>query len=466
MSYRLIVSIGCDFIVCFIVDDITREVKQIKVEKRKKTRLLGSIFKGKVKRLAKGMDGVFIDIGLDKEAYLPYKKYNDSEYSESSCIPTVGADILVQVKREPEDDKGSKVSCKISLPGKYIVYLPYDSTIHISSKIPQIKKEFFIKKLGDRVKNEGIIVRTAALKVSIEDIIDELNYLKYQWQEIKARAKSKTTSGIVYEELPLYLRLIRDYCVDIEEIVINDSNVWKEIFCYLENELPSMIMKLKFVKDIGIYFRMYELDKSLNSLFNRYIWLKSGGYIVIEETEAMTVIDVNSGSYCKNSLEHTALQINLEAVDHIANHIKLRNIGGIIVIDFIDMRNNEHRQKVLDKLNKVFSDEIGVTQIFGMTKLGLVEMSRKKSTPSITKMLSSTCPYCKGKGYVKSPEYIIYEIEKELSGIKGGYMEIRVNPLIKDKVETIVGTKKIRDWVKVREDRNIPVDYYEMVYLG
>ncbi len=466
MSYKLIVSIGCDFIVCFLVGEEEKEVKQIKVEKREKTRLLGSIFKGRVKRLAKGMDGVFIDIGLEREAYLPYKKYNDSENGENSCLPSVGADILVQVKREPEDDKGPKVSCKISLPGKYIVYLPYDNTIHISSKIPQIKREFFMKNLKDHVKNEGIIVRTAALKTSMEDIIDELNYLKYQWQEIKARAKNKRTPGVVYEELPLYLRIIRDYCVDIEEIVINDSNVWKEIFCYLENELPFMITKLKFVKDIGIYFRMHDLDKALNSVFNKYIWLRSGGYIVIEETEAMTVIDVNSGSYCKNSLENTALQINLEAVDHIANHIKLRNIGGIIVIDFIDMKNNENKQKVLDKLNEAFSDEAGVTQIFGMTKLGLVEMSRKKSTPSLTKMLSSTCPYCKGRGYVKSPEFIIYEIERELSSVRGGYMEIRVNPLIKEKVENIIGNKNIKDWVKVREDRNIPVDYYEMVYLG
>ena len=464
MGYKLIISVSCDFIVCFLVDDF--EVKQIKIEKREKTRLLGSIFKGKVKRLAKGMDGVFVDIGLEREAYLPFKKYNESVNSENSCIPTVGSDILVQIKREPEDDKGPKVSCKISLPGKYVVYLPYDNNIHISNKIPQIKKEIFVSRLKEYVKNEGLIIRTAALKASMDEIIYEFNYLKYQWQEIKARAKSKSRPGIVYEEIPLYLSLIRDYCVDIEEIVINDSNVWIEIFCYLENELPLMIRNLKFVKDIGIYFRMYNLDKVLGSLFNKYIWLKKGGYIVIEETEGMTVIDVNSGSYCKESLEHTALEINLEAVDHIARNIKLRNIGGIIVIDFIDMKSGENRQRVLDKLNSAFADEAGITQIFGMTKLGLVEISRKKSTPSITKLLSAPCPYCRGRGYVKSPEFIIYEIEKELSGLINGYMEIRVNPFLKDKLESIISNKKIKDRVTVREDNNIPVDYYEMVYLG
>jgi len=374
--------------------------------------------------------------------------------------------VLVQVKREPEDDKGPKVSCKISLPGKYLVYLPYDNTIHFSNKIPTIKREFFSRILSDYIKDEGIIVRTAALKASVEDIIDELNYLKYVWQETKARGKSKKTPGLIYEELPLYLRLIRDNCVDLEEIVVNDSDVWREIFCYLENELPFMITKMKYVKDISIYFRMYELDKVINSLFSKSIWLKSGGYIVIEETEAMTVIDVNSGSCCKTSLEHTALQINLEAVDEIAKHIKLRNIGGIIVIDFIDMKNTENKQKVLNKLANAFQDEGNTTQIFGITRLGLVEMSRKKSTPSLTKILSTQCPYCKGRGYVKSTEFVVYEIEKELSCVRGSHMEIRVNPLIKEKVENVIGKKQIGDWVKVKEDGNIPVDYYEMVYLG
>jgi len=464
MSFKLIISASCDFIVCFLIDNF--DVKEIKVEKRQKTRLLGSIFKGKIKRLAKGMDGFFVDIGLDREAYLPYKKYENTSSEECSCKPTIGSDVLVQVKREPEDDKGPKVSCKISLPGKYLVYLPYDNTIHFSNKIPTIKREFFSRILSDYIKDEGIIVRTAALKASVEDIIDELNYLKYVWQETKARGKSKKTPGLIYEELPLYLRLIRDNCVDLEEIVVNDSDVWREIFCYLENELPFMITKMKYVKDISIYFRMYELDKVINSLFSKSIWLKSGGYIVIEETEAMTVIDVNSGSCCKTSLEHTALQINLEAVDEIAKHIKLRNIGGIIVIDFIDMKNTENKQKVLNKLANAFQDEGNTTQIFGITRLGLVEMSRKKSTPSLTKILSTQCPYCKGRGYVKSTEFVVYEIEKELSCVRGSHMEIRVNPLIKEKVENVIGKKQIGDWVKVKEDGNIPVDYYEMVYLG
>ncbi len=464
MSCKLIISVGCDFIVCFLLDNL--DVKEIRVERREKTRLLGSIFKGKIKRLAKGMDGFFIDIGLDREAYLPYKKYENNSSVEHICTPTIGSEVLVQVKREPEDDKGPKVSCKISLPGKYVVYLPCDNAIHFSSKIPQKKREFFSRILSSYVKNEGIIVRTAALKTSVEDIIDELNYLKYVWQETKARAKSKRTPGLVYEELPLYLRFIRDNCVDLEEIVVNNSDIWKEIFCYLENELPFMITRVKYVKDISIYFRMYELDKVINSIFNKYIWLKSGGYIVIEETEAMTVIDVNSGSYCKTSLEHTALEINLEAVDQIAKHIKLRNIGGIIVIDFIDMKNAENKQKVLSKLASAFQDESNTTQIFGMTRLGLVEMSRKKSTPSLTKILSTHCPYCKGRGYVKSPEFVIYEIEKELSCVRGGHMEIRVNPLIKERVENVIGKKQISEWVTVKEDRNIPVDYYEMVYLG
>ncbi len=462
MDVRLIVSASSDVILSFLIKN--RDVSEIKVEKKTERRIVGSIFKGKVKRLAKSLDGAFVDIGLGREAYLPLKNYSGEE--DRCSVPEVGEELVVQVKREPIEEKGAKITCRVTIPGKYLVYLPGSKGVFVSSKIgDEGKKKFFLELFKDKLNEEGVIVRTSATKASKEDLIGELEKLRKKWEKIKEKA-SKVKTGIVYEEVPLFMQTIRDWWQDIEEIVVDDRDIWIQLLAFLEEDFPELVEKVRYVKNISVFFKRYNLDRILTKLFAKYVWLKNGGYIVIEETEAMTVIDVNSGSGSGESLEENALKTNLEAAEEIARQIKLRDIGGIVIIDFIDMKDKKSRETLIKKMKELFADEGSNVHIYGITQLGLLEMTRKKETPSVTKLLSLSCPYCKGRGYIKSPELVLYEIEKELDYFKGRYLELKVNPLLKERVEKLLEKKNMKGWVSLKEECDVPLDYYEMMLSG
>jgi ribonuclease G len=462
MDVRLIVSASRSLILSFLIDN--RDVSEIKVEKKGDRRIVGSIFKGKIKRLARSLDGAFLDIGLDREAYLPLKSYTGEE--EGCQIPEVGEDLIVQVKREPIEEKGAKVTCRISLPGRYLVYLPNSKGVFISSKIEdERKREFFMNLFKGTLNNEGVIIRTSAVGATEEELTEDLAKLRDRWRRILERASSIKT-GMVYEEVPLFMQTIRDRWQDIKEIVIDDRDLWTDLLAFLEEDFPQLVDKVRYVKNMSVFFKRYNLDRVLTKIFARYVWLKSGGYIVIEETEAMTVIDVNSGAGCGESLEENALRTNLEAAEEIARQIKLRDLGGIVIIDFIDMKDKRSREVLIRKMKELFADEGSRVHIYGITQLGLLEMTRKKETPSVTRILSTDCPYCKGKGYIKSPELVLYEIEKELGYFKGRYLELRINPHLKDEVEKLLERKKMKGWVSVKEECDVPLDYYEMFFAG
>ncbi len=462
MEVVLIISSSRTLTLSFLLKD--RAITEIKVERRGEKRLVGSIFKGKVKRLAKNLDGAFLDIGLDKEAYLPLKSQHEN--GEMCCLPEVGDDLIVQMKREPTEDKGGKVTCRISIPGRYLVYLPTGNKVFISSKIGNNDLKIHFKKLFEKNLNgEGVIVRTSAEKVKDSILLEELNTLRKKWNAIKEKASGIKT-GMVYEEVPLYAQIIRDNWHDISEIIIDDRDLWGELMVFLESNFPELINKIRYIKNISYYFKKYGLDKVLAKIFARYIWLKSGGYIIIEETEAMTVIDVNSGSVCGDTLEETALRTNLEAAEEIAKHIKLRDIGGIVIIDFIDMKDRKNKEILVKKMKELFADEGVKVHIYGITQLGLLELTRRKETPSVTQALSSCCPACKGKGYVKSREVVLYEIEKEISYFKGRYMELRINPLLREEVERLLEARNLKEWIALKVECNVPLDYYEILLTG
>jgi ribonuclease G len=464
MNARLIVSASSELIMSFFIRDF--DVDKIRVERRNQKRISNSVFLGKIRRQAKGLNGVFIDIGLDREAYLPYKGMINNGEDEYECnIPTVGSYMLVQVKREPVGDKGAKVSCKISLPGRFIVYLPNSRGVYVSGKIDKSMKEEFERLLSPHLQGDGLIVRTSALLARREDVINELRRAQEMWRELTKRMP-KNKVGMVYEEVPLYLEMIRDYWSCIDEIVVDDVEVWDRVMAFLEDFYPEMLTRVRYVKNIDTFLKRYDIDKVLNRIFSKYVWLNSGGYLVIEETEAMTVIDVNSGSGLGDSLEENALRTNLEAAEEIARQIKLRDLGGIIVIDFIDMKNKRNRDIVVDRLRKAFEDEASKVKIYGITHLGLLEMTRKKETKSITKQLSVACPYCRSKGFMKSPEFVVYEIEKELEYLKGKKVELRINPIIKESVEEFIKRRKLNGWITLKEECDAPLDYYEMTYVG
>ncbi|EDP75909.1 Rne/Rng family ribonuclease [Hydrogenivirga sp. 128-5-R1-1] len=466
MDVRLIISASRNLVLTFLLKE--KEISEIKVEKRGKKRLSGSIFKGRVKRFAKSLDGAFVDIGIGKEAYLPLKAYENTalEEDESCPLPEEGSEILVQMKREPIEDKGAKVTCRISIPGKFLVYLPTSKKVFVSSKIEDENRRAFFKELFERaLDEEGVIVRTSAEFATEEELLAELQKLRNTWKEIKERSAS-IKQGLVYEEVPAYVQLVRDYWNDVSEIIVDDRELWSELLAELESYFPELVGKVRYVKNISVFFKKYGLDKALTRLFARYVWLRNGGYIIIEETEAMTVIDVNSGSGCGDTLEDNALQTNLEAAEEIVRQIKLRDIGGIVIIDFIDMKNKKNREKLVKRVKELFADEGSKVHVYGITHLGLLELTRKKETPSVTRLLSINCPYCKGKGYIKSPEVVLYEIEKEINYFKGRYLEVRVNPALKERVENLIEKSNMRQWVSVKEECDVPLDYYEMFLTG
>ncbi len=459
MNVNLIVSASRGLILSFLIKD--SDIAEIKVEHRGKEKLVGSIFKGKVKRQAKSLSGVFLDIGLDKEAYLPLK-----EEDSGCCNLSVGSEVLVQIRREPIDDKGPKATCRISIPGKFLVYLPQDSKVFLSSKIedPE-KRDKLFKVLSKRLNGEGVIVRTCARDISEEEILEELERLRNLWRYIQKKAKEKKI-GLIYEGVPAHLQLIRDHWREIREVVVDDREVWSEILAFIEEGYPELLPKIRYVKNIGVFFKKHGIDKALTKLFSKRVWLKGGGFLVIEETEAMTVIDVNSGMGCGETLEENALKTNLEATEEIVKQIKLRGIGGIVVIDFIDMKDKKNKEKVVNKLKELFADEGSNVHVYGLTHLGLLEMTRRKETPSVTKLLSTKCPYCRGRGFVKSAELILYEMEKELGYFKGRYLELRVNPSLRRQVENLLEKTNLKQWVTVKEECDVPLDYYEVFPVG
>ncbi len=460
MDVRLLISASRDLVLSFLLRD--GSIEEIKVEGRESRRLAGSIFKGKVKRLVKSLSGAFLDIGLDREAYLLLKGYE----GEGCHPPKVGTELIVQIKREAIEDKGAKVTCRISLPGKYIVYLPNTAGVFISGRIGEGEKRERFKGLFQGLLNgDGVIIRTSAKLASDKELVQELERLRERWKTIVELARKRGV-GLLYEEVPQYAQLIRDHWSEISEIVVDDRDIWTELLGFLEEDYPHLLRRVRYVKNVSVFMKKYNLDGALDKLFSKYVWLKGGGFIIIEETETMTVVDVNSGTGWGNNLEENALKTNLEAAQEIARQIKLRGIGGIIVIDFIDMKDRENREALVRKMKELFADEGSRVHIYGITNLGLLEMTRKKETPSVTRLLSSRCPHCKGRGLVKRKELVLYELEKDISYYRGRYLEVRLNPSLRSMVEELVKKKKMEQWVSVREEWNAPLDYYEIFLKG
>ena len=447
MAKRLIVLSSDELILSFLIDGDT--TYKISAERRGGHRLLDSIFKGKVKRLAKGMEGVFVDIGIGRDAFLPLK-------GESY---RVGDSVIVQVAREPEGEKGAKLTTNIKLVGKYLVYFPKGKDIKCSSKVQSERRESLCKLLEGDIGEEGLIIRSSAVHADPEDIKRELQKLREQWQWVQKRAKALRKPQIILEEYPSYIRLIRDYWQEIEEVVSDDTIIWNDIASFLEEFEPSILRKNLYLKDPSSYIQRYQLHEALRSIFNKVVWLKSGGYIVIEETEAFTIIDVNSGDPLGSCHEENALKTNLEAVKEIVRQIILRDIGGIILIDFIDMKKQENKNLIINSMLSSFGKEACGVTIYGFTKLGILEMSRKKTGRSVTKMLSEVCPVCSGKGYIKSSALLMLELEKDIPIYSRGNLELQVHPIRYESVN-----KKLQERgfvnVQVSADEDVNINSY------
>jgi len=423
-----------------VIEDGT--VVDIFVEREKERSNVGNIYKGRVVRVLPGMQSAFVDIGLERTAFLfvsdamqweeyydlfpdeiPFELERNTKQKKKGRlyiedILKEGQEIMVQIIRSGIGSKGPRVTSWITLPGKYLVMMPFDEHIGVSRKIenPQLRSRLrrFIE--GFRERDYGFIARTASVNATQAEIVRDMKFLIKLWEDIINKMNSSKGISMIHRELPLYLKVIRDQMAeDVMEVVIDSENEFYEIKNFVSKFMPGREREVIYYSDRTPIFQHYGIDPVFDEIFRKVVWLKSGGFIQIDEMEALTSVDVNTGKYVgKHSLEDTIFKTNMESVKEIAYQLRLRDIGGIVVIDFIDMENEKNKHKVVDSLIETLSKDRVSATVLGMSEIGLVELTRKRSSRSMVKLLSEPCFYCEGKGFLKSRVTIAYEIFRNI----------------------------------------------------
>lgn len=403
------------------------------IEQKNGHSMVGSIYKGKAARIVPGMDAAFIDIGLEKSAFLyvgdiildrmMYEEFDDSDFriDRNERIEGVledGQELIVQVSREPIGQKGTRVTSKITLPGRLLVLMPATDHVGVSRRIEQEEERKRLAALLKQIcpSGYGVIARTASEGKGTEELEADLNFLVRIWESIQEKSKSARAPSILHQELGIIFRVIRDlHSHNLKKIVVDDEFVYKKVADFLKEYLPEEGCEVAHFDEKDPIFEAYGIEIEIAKLLHKKIWLKSGGYIVLDYTEALTVIDVNTGRYLgKKDLEDTILRTNLEAVKEIAYQIRLRNIGGIIVIDFIDMERKESRDLVFQTLVETLKKDRIKTFAYPISEIGVVQLTRKRTRHNIVNLMSETCPNCDGSGYIKSRYTVCYEVLREL----------------------------------------------------
>ncbi|QOR36330.1 Rne/Rng family ribonuclease [Clostridium sp. 'deep sea'] len=425
-------------------------LQEIYVEKPEQQRIAGNIYKGKVINVLPGMQAAFIDIGLEKNAYLyvsnalPIETVltgNGKRKKKRKRINEIlhpNQSVIVQITKEPIGTKGARITSKISLPGRYMVLTPMDSHIGISHRVDGEKERKRLRKLANEVcqNGEGLIVRTAANGVSNRELKRDYRFLKLLWESIKEKSRKLKAPALLHHDADLIFRSVRDFFgIDIDQFIIDDSKVYKRVLSIASDLAPDCIDRVFHYTQKRDIFDTFGVETEINKALKRKVWLKCGGYLIIDRTEAMTVIDVNTGKFVgKKNLADTILKTNLEAATEIARQLRLRDIGGIIIIDFIDMETEVNQMKVLTALDEAIIDDRAQPTVLGITSLGLVEMTRKKVSSGLSEIMQKNCPYCEGSGRVISEEamcsYLENEIKKYFSSYSTEAILIEVNPLV------------------------------------
>ncbi len=423
--------------------------------------LIGNIYLGRVVRVLPGINAAFLDIGLERTGFLYVDDVNreadNSEVmseetglnnaSDKSSGPLSIQDLLkedqaviVQIAKEPIGSKGARLTCHITLPCRNLVYMPQTDHIGISRRIEgeEIRKQLREKIRALRPPGAGFIIRTVAENISSEEIEADMEFLLLLWDEILSRSLKSTAPCLLYRDLDIIRRTVRDYFhEDLKQLVVDDRQVYTELVRYAKTFAPSLEPKIFYHDAVNPLFEAYGVEIDINSALDKKVWLRSGGYIIIEPTEALTVIDVNTGRFVgKNDLAETIFKTNMEAVKEIAYQIHLRNIGGIIIIDFIDMDDEEDREKLYEAFTKAMLDDKSKVNILKLSEFGLVQMTRKRLSESLTQSMCEPCCYCGGDGLLKSRRTICYEIfrkiTKDARKISAPGVVIKVHPKVAD----------------------------------
>jgi len=428
MIKEIVVNVGEEETrVAFLENKIPVELY---IEREISQRLVGNIFKGQVENVLPGMQAAFVDIGLEKNAFLyvedalPARSpdaQEDTVLGANICnILKQGQEILVQIVKEPIGTKGPRVTTHITLPGRYLVLMPTVDYIGISRRIQSENERERLKELASRVKPEGmgVIVRTVAEGVEEEGFRQDVALLTKLWRKILNRAVRGPVPNLVHRDLELVQRILRDvFTEDVDRLILDSRYVCEKVLDLLDVIDPRLKSKV-FLDEREDIFKDYGIEQEIEKALKRKVWLKCGGYLVVDQAEALTAVDVNTGKYVgTTNLEDTVLKTNLEAARELARQLRLRNIGGIVIVDFIDMVQESHRQEVLQLLEEEIRKDKTKTNILGITQLGLVEMTRKKVRPSLAEVIQKTCPYCDGRGKVLSEETLGINFRNQIFNI-------------------------------------------------
>jgi ribonuclease G len=417
-------------------------------------RMVGDIYLGKVARVLPGIKAAFIDIGMKHDAFLHFSDIgdrtkalqsmldddadedNDDDYFQSNDAPPEtlkapavefingvpklqkGQEILIQITKEPVANKGVRCTSSISIPGRFCVLLPFDNKVGVSKKIVDFKERKRLRSIARSIipKNCGLIIRTVARNQDEEALAEDLKFLKNKWEEIAEAAKEGNPPKLVYQDLSTTISVIRDlFTSDVSRIYIDNKKLYKQVREYLNDahgEWSSRIEPFKSGKPI---FESFHIEEQIRTLFMRKVPLKSGGYLIIEHTEAMVVVDVNSGKYAANKdQEINSLKTDLEAAREITRQLRLRDIGGLIVVDFIDLEDDKNRKKIYDELKKEFKKDRAKVSLLPMSDFGLIEITRQRVRQNLMQTLTEVCPSCLGTGLLTKKSHILYDIEEWL----------------------------------------------------
>ncbi len=438
MSAEILINVRPNLTrVAYVEDGILNDLK---IERGGSPTLVGSIYKGRVVRVLPGMQAAFVDIGLDRAAFLyvadvradldgapPFYMEQDEtpaapdEHAPETVVPhsTIqdllheGQIIMVQVAKDPLGSKGARITTHISLAGRHVVFMPTLQHLGISRRIESETERERLKKIVESLKPKGgVIIRTACEGATAENLSADLDYLNRLWTEVEKGYDKRKTPGIVHPEIDVELRALRDLLNEkVTRVLVDDQKAHKKVLQFINQFMPKHGKSVTLHTGPQPLFDLYDLDLEISRSLDRKVWLKSGGYIVIDEAEALVVIDINTGRFVgKKDLEDTILKTNLEAVKEIAHQLRIRNCGGIIIIDFIDMENPVHRERVMNQLKLELASDLAKTSVVNMSELGLVEMTRKRIRPSLVSSLCEPCTYCEGKGYIKRKSTIAQEI--------------------------------------------------------
>jgi ribonuclease G len=405
-------------------------LQEVFLERPSRRGLISNIYKGRVSRVLPGMQAAFIEIGLERTAFLHASDILDARHMGTGLEPpsnenirslvAEGDEILVQVVKDPLGTKGARLTTYITLPSRYLVYMPKGQGVGVSARIEdegeRERLRIAVQSGIDAQENAGYIVRTAAEDAQAAALLSDMVYLRKLWEFVRQKGLRTEAGHLVHADLPLHLRMLRDLVrPDVDRVLIDQASAFREMQEFARSFMPDTLPRLELYEDPRPVFELHHVEEEIQKSLDRKVPLKSGGYLFIDQTEAMTTIDVNTGAFVGHrNLEETIFRTNLEAAVTIARQLRLRNLGGIIILDFIDMEEADHRRQVIQALERALADDHAKTNISSVSPLGLVEMTRKRTRESMEHLLCRACPTCEGRGYVKTAETVCYEVFREI----------------------------------------------------